>query len=230
MIEINLLAGARKKKSASKGASVDFGALFEQLRGRFKDPWLLVAIGGVVLGLGAVGGMWYFQGAKETELADRERVAVQDSTRYANVLAQRAAAEAQRDSILRQIAVISAIDGDRFVWAHILDEVARALPTYTWLRNVQQSNQSPPQSPEAVAAGSAPPIGIRIIAYTVDIQAVTIFMKNLEASPFLAGISISSSEATQVQGKDVHQFQLDLTYSKPDPTAIRTVPLSIAVR
>src|SRR5690606_21308639 len=149
---------------------------------------------------------------------------------YAAVLAQRTAAEAQRDSLLRQIAVITAIDGDRFVWAHVMDEVARALPTYTWLRNVQQSNQIPPQSPEALAGTEAPRIGIRIIAYTVDLQAVTIFMKNLEASPFLANVNLSSSEATQVQGKDVYQFQIDLQYQKPDSSAIRTVPLSIAVR
>ena len=50
MIEIDLLPGARKKKGASKGASINVGALLEQLRGRFKDPWLLVAIGGVLLG------------------------------------------------------------------------------------------------------------------------------------------------------------------------------------
>jgi Tfp pilus assembly protein PilN len=230
MIEINLLPGARKKKGASKGASIDMGALLEQLRGRFQDPWLLIAIGGVILGAAATGWMWYSQSAQTAELAERERIAVQDSTRYAAVLAQRTAAEAQRDSILRQIAVISAIDGDRFVWPHVLDEVARALPTYTWLRQLQQSNSTPAQSPEAVAAGEGTRIGIRIMAYTVDLQAVTIFMKNLEASPFLQNIVLSSSESATVGGKDVHQFQIDLQYQKPDSTAIRSVPLSIAVR
>lgn len=230
MIEINLLPGARKKKSASKGASIDMGALLEQLRGRFKDPWLLVAVAGVLLGLAGTGFMWYTQDAKTKELAERERIAVQDSTRYAAVLAQRAAAEAQRDSILRQIAVISAIDGDRFVWPHIMDEVARALPTYTWLRQVQQSNQTPAVSPEAVAAAGPPVINIRIMAYTVDLQAVTIYMKNLEASPFLQNITLSLSESATVEGKDVHQFQIDLQYQKPDSSAVRRVPLSLAVR
>lgn len=230
MIEINLLPGARKKKSASKGASLDMGALAAGFRERFKDPWLLFAAAGVIVGLAGVGVMWYTQSTKTAELAERERVAVQDSTRYAAVLAQRAAAEAQRDSLLRQIAVISAIDGDRFVWPHIMDEVARALPTYTWLRQVQQSNQTAAASPEAVAEAGPPVINIRIMAYTVDLQAVTIYMKNLEASPFLQNVTISMSESAQVQGKDVHQFQLDLQYQKPDSTAVRKVPLSIAVR
>ena len=230
MIEINLLPGARKKKGASKGASMDVRGALEQLRGRFKDPWLLVALGGLVVGAAVTGLMWFTQSGKATELAERERIAVQDSTRYSAVLAQRAQAEAQRDSLLKQIAVISAIDGDRFVWAHILDEVARAMPTYTWLRNVQQSNTMAAVAPEAVAAGERPTIGIRVIAFTVDLQAVTIFAKNLEASPFLEKVVISSSEATQVQGKDVYQFQLDLQYQKPDSSAVRSVPLSIAVR
>ncbi|WKW13039.1 PilN domain-containing protein [Pseudogemmatithrix spongiicola] len=230
MIEINLLPGARRKKGASKGASINVGALLEQLRGRFKDPWLMVAVGGLLLGVAITGFMWYSQNTKTADLAERERIAVQDSTRYAAVLAQRSAAEAQRDSLLRQIAIISAIDGDRFVWPHVLDEVARALPTYTWLRQLQQSNQTAAASPEDVAANGGGRVAIRILAYTVDLQAVTIFMKNLEASPFLENVVISSSESATVDGKDVHQFQLDLMYQKPDSTAIRTVPLSIAVR
>ncbi len=231
MIEINLLPGARKKKGASKGASMDLRGALEQLRGRFKDPWLLAAIGGLVAGGAITGLMWFTQSSRTAEIAERERVAVQDSTRYAAVLAQRAAAEAQRDSLLKQIAVISAIDGDRFVWPHILDEVARALPTYTWLRTVQQANQSVALAAEAVAAGASDQrVTIRIMAYTVDLQAVTIYMKNLEASPFLENIVLTSSESATVEGKDVHQFQIDLQYQKPDSTAIRTVPLSIAVR
>lgn len=230
MIEINLLPGARKKRGASKGATFDVGALLEQLRGRFQDPWLLVAVGGVLLGGAITGLMWFTQSSTTKELAERERIAVQDSTRYAAVLAQRSAAEAQRDSLLRQIAVISAIDGDRFVWPHIMDEVARALPTYTWMRQLQQSNQTPVASPEAVAADGGARIAMRILAYTVDLQAVTIFMKNLEASPFLENVVLSSSESATVNGMDVHQFQIDLLYQQPDSTAIRTVPLSIAVR
>jgi hypothetical protein len=30
--------------------------------------------------------------------------------------------------------------------------------------------------------------------------------------------------------KEVTQFQIDMQYSKPDPSVIRTVPLSISVR
>ena len=156
--------------------------------------------------------------------------AVQDSTQFAAVLAQRDAAQAQRDSILRQIAVISAIDGDRFLWPHVMDEIARALPTYTWLRSVAQTSASAPVSPEVVAAGTEPRVTIRVIAYTVDVQAVTIFMKQLEASPFLENVTLGVSEQAVTDGKPVTQFQLDMHFQKPELSVIRTVPLSIAVR
>lgn len=230
MIEINLLPGARKKKGSSKGASLNLGAAFGDLASKLKDPWLAIAIVGVVVGLVASGGMYVLQSREAATLEEQQRIAVQDSTRYAAVLAQRSAAEAQRDSILRQIAVISAIDGDRFVWPHILDEVARALPTYTWLRSVAQTSSSAPISPEAAAAGTAPRLGLRIVAYTVDIQAVTIYMKNLEASPFLENVTLGVSDKAMTDGKEVTQFTLDMQFSKPDGSAIRTVPLSIAVR
>jgi Tfp pilus assembly protein PilN len=230
MIEINLLPGARKKKSSSKSASLNLGAVFGDFASKLKDPWLAIAIIGVVIGLGASGGMYVLQGREAAALEEQQRVAVQDSTRYAAVLAQRAAATSQRDSILRQIAVISAIDGDRFIWPHVMDEVSRALPTYTWLRSVAQTSSAAPISPEAAAAGDAPRLGLRLIAYTVDIQAVTIFMKNLEASPFLENVTLGVSEQAVTDGKEVTQFTLDMQYSKPDGSAIRTVPLSIAVR
>lgn len=230
MIEINLLPNARKKSRSSSSASkFDFGAFTGNLTSRMKDPWLLVAIAGVVIGVAGVGAQWYFQGRAETALLERERVAVQDSARYAAVVAQRDAAEAQRDSISRQIAVITALDGERFVWPHVMDEVSRALPTYTWLTSLRQSNPAAAASPEASVDG-APAVAIRLIGQTVNVQALTVFMRQLEASPFLSAVTLAVSEVALVDGKEVTEFTLDLQYAKPDPSVIRTVPLSVAVR
>jgi Tfp pilus assembly protein PilN len=232
MIEINLLPSARKSRkarSSTSAAKFDFGAYMGNLTSRMSDPWLLVAIAGVVLGVAGVGAQWYFQGRAETALLERERVAVQDSARYAAVVAQRRAAEAQRDSIAQQIAVISALDGERFIWPHVLDEISRALPTYTWLTSVRQSNPAAPASPEA-AVTATPAVALRVIGLTVNVQALTVFMRQLEASPFLTAVTLAVSEVALVDGKEVTEFTLDMQYSKPDPSVIRTVPLSVAVR
>lgn len=230
MIEINLLPGARKKSRSSGGSSVDVRALVASLGERFKDPWMGIAVGGVALGLLAIAGMFFIQGRAESALLEQERVAAQDSARFEGVVRATRLAEAQRDSIQRQMAIIAAIDGERFIWPHVMDEISRALPTYTWLRSVSQSNAATTVSPEAVAAGTAPKLTVRVIGLTVDVQALTIFMKQLEASDFLENVTLAVSEVTTVEGKQVTEFTLDLAYSKPPATSVRTVPLTIAVR
>jgi Tfp pilus assembly protein PilN len=230
MIEINLLPNARKKSRASSSAKFDFGAAMGGMTERFKDPWLGVAIGGMVVGLGLVGLMWFTQDRAMGALVEREQVAVQDSARFAAVVAQMQSAQAQRDSIERQIAVITAIDGDRFIWPHILDEVSRALPTYTWVSSLAAANPRAPQSPEAAVTNAPPPISVRLIGVTVDVQAVPIFMNALEASPFIQNVNIAVSEVAVVEGKQVAEFTLDFQFERPDKSVIRTVPLSVAVR
>ena len=231
MIEINLLSNARKRSRATSSAKFDFGAFAGSVSERFKDPWLGVAIVGMVVGLSAAGAMWFFQGRTEAALVERENIAVQDSSRFAAVVKQMGAAEAQRDSINRQIAVIRAIDGDRFVWPHVLDEVSRALPTYTWLSSVAQSNPTAAIPADSVGdGGGSPQVNLRVIGITVDVQALTIFMTQLEASPFLEGVTLAVSEVAMAEGKQVTEFTLDMAYSKPDKSEIRTVPLSVAVR
>ena len=231
MIEINLLPNARKRSRATSSATFDFGAFAGSVSARFKDPWLGVAVVGMVVGLSAAGAMWFFQGRTAAALVERENIAVQDSSRFAAVVKQMHAAEAQRDSINRQIAVIRAIDGDRFVWPHVLDEVSRALPTYTWLSSVAQSNPTAAIPADSVGdGGGSPQVNLRVIGITVDVQALTIFMTQLEASPFLEGVTLAVSEVAMAEGKQVTEFTLDMAYSKPDKSEIRTVPLSVAVR
>src|SRR5262245_35950170 len=129
MIEINLLPGAKKAKR-SAGASFDVKALFANFGERFKDPWLISAVVGAAVGLGAVGFMYARSSAKEAELTETLQRATQDSINFSAVLKERDIAEAQRDSVVRQIAIIKAIDGSRFIWPHVMEEVLKALPQY----------------------------------------------------------------------------------------------------
>ena len=240
MIEINLLPGSGKKSRRSTGFSL--GSITSGAQARIKDPFLLAAIVSVAISGAVIGGMYFTQTAQETDLVERERQAVQDSTRYVAVLRERRKAEAQRDSILRQVDIIKAIDGDRFVWPHILDEVSRALPPFTWLKSVQQLATTAPPAGTKVAADSSadstarplntapPPLQFRVVGHTVDIQALTRFMKILEASPFVQNVQLARSELVMLDGKEVTEFQLDAEYERPDPTVLQTVPVSLSVR
>lgn len=246
MIEINLLPGARKK-TRSRGPSFNIGDVLTDLQSRVRDPWMISAVAGVAVGLVAIGAMWTLQSRRESSLTEREQKAVQDSTRYASVIAERAKAEAQRDSVQRQIAVISTIDGTRLIWPHVMDEISRAMPPYVWLRSVAQTSAVSNESPEVQAGvskaapnkGPARPaaqqsdenvLALQIVGNTVDIQALTRFMKALEASPFLQNVTLVRSDVLMQQGKEATEFRLDMQYEKPDPSVLRTVPFTVSVR
>lgn len=249
MIEINLLPGSGKKSRKGSGPKLNLGISLTGLRDRVRDPWLVGAIGSAVVGIGLVAALWVTQGARETRLDEELQKAVQDSTRYSSVLREREVAEAKRDTVIRSLNMLRAIDDDRYIWPHVMDEVSRALPPYTWLVSLGFSGAG--QAQTAITTVAAPPAGegeagrkrksiatnivrdsirVRLIGNTVDIQALTRFMKQLEVSPFFEQVQLAKSERANDNGKEVTQFQLDILYSRPGPTEVRRVPLEVSVR
>lgn len=247
MIEINLLPGSGKKKSTRGGGGakkIDIGAAIAAIAQKIRDPWLISAVGSVVASVVVVGGTYLYQDQRVSSLTQQETEALADSTRIAAAVKERARADARRDTLLRRINLIRAIDEDRFIWPHVLDEISKALPPYTWLSSM--SYMGTPQGTVNVAAGSRPAgddkkktkkvdteiprdeVRIRMIGLTPDIQALTRFMRQLEASPFFSDVQLNNSQQAADQGKDVTQFTLDVTYTRPDTSVIRRVPLSVS--
>jgi len=102
MIEINLLPGARKQKR-SKGPAFNFGAMFSGVAANIKDPFLIIAVSGLALGGAATGAQYWLLGHQQSNMTDRIQKAVQDSTRYAAVLAELTNATTVRDSVVRPV-------------------------------------------------------------------------------------------------------------------------------
>jgi Tfp pilus assembly protein PilN len=251
MIKINLLPGSGKKAAARRQPSFKVGGgMPSGLMSGIKDKFMIVAVVGVVIGVGGTAFLYTTQQAREADLTQRLDKAVADSTRYANFLKDRYRSEAVRDTLLRQVNIIKSIDQDRFIWPHVLDEVSRALPQFTWLTSVGFTGTpqgsvnvvaAPPPKPGDDKVKKAAPkrleteipvdvVSIRLMGRTVDITALTRFMKDLEASPFLSNVQLDRSELAIDQGKEITQFQLTVAYSRPDTTMIRRAPLSLSVR
>lgn len=236
MIEINLLPGSTRKARGSGG--FDLAAITGSIGSRIRDPYLLAAVGTSVVAIVVVGLMHVSHTTAASSLEDRYQVARADSMRYAAVIADRRSAEAQRDSVIRQIDIIRAIDDDRFIWAHIMEEVSRALPAYTWLTSVQQTSAvvTAAAAPAADSTNQDVPDGqsrapkFRIVGQTIDIQALTHFMKTLEASPFIQRVQLSRSDMALADGKQITEFHLDAEYEVPPREQLRTVPINLAVR
>ena len=253
MIEINLLPGAGRKKPSRGASPVDLAAVTAGMSGRLRDKFMIATVVALVAAGGTVGGLYVSQQRMDTDLASRKDRAVADSTRYANFLRDRLHAQSVRDTLLRQVNIIRSIDEDRYVWPHILDEISRALPQYTWLTSVTfagapQGGNNVVITPKTAVDTSAAAkkhnrqpkrldtdvpkdvVTIRLMGRTVDIQALTRFWKDLEASPYFSNVQLDKSELAIDQGKEVTQFQLTMGYTRPDSTLIRRVPLSLSVK
>ncbi|HEU4988302.1 MAG: PilN domain-containing protein [Gemmatimonadota bacterium] len=248
MIEINLLPGAAKKaKRGGGGAKIDFAQLLSGLSERVKDRWLAAAVVCGVVGLGAILTMFLIQSRQTKRLTAAEQQGLADSTRYATVLKERIHLEAKRDTLLRQLNIIRAIDGDRFVWPHVLEEVSSALPAYTWLTSLTYTGtpqgqnvmvghppgEAPPKPKKGAALETTVPLDtvhVRVMGRTVDIQALTKFMSDLEASPFFGNVTLDKSEAAMDNGIQVTDFQLTMLYTRPDSSVIHRVPLNVSVK
>ncbi|MBC8088546.1 MAG: PilN domain-containing protein [Phycisphaerae bacterium] len=258
MIEINLLPGA--KKTVKGGSpKINLGGAIKGLAEKVKDPFMIGAVGSVVAAVATVGILFSAQQARATEVEAKLEVAVRDSTRLTSVLAAKRKVTAERDSVQRQLQIIRTIDDNRYNWAHILDEVSQALPQYTWLTVLEQTTAEPlppgadttggrdqgPARPKAdsgtsraakLAAAKAdpvtihPPLAFRLVGQTVDIQALTLFMKQLEGSPFLHKVSLKRSEIVVVDTKDITEFELLAEYEVPPSSVIRTAALVVPVR
>jgi Tfp pilus assembly protein PilN len=248
MIEINLLPGSGKKaKKSGGGAKLNIGASLGSLRGKVRDPWLLSAIGCGVIAFLATGGLYTTQNARQARLDKDLENAVQDSTRYATVLRERETVEAKRDTVLRSLNMIRAIDDDRYIWPHVMDEVSNALPPYTWVVSLGFTGVGQATAPvrtiipvlnEGVIGRKhkiateivKDTVKVRLVGNTVDIQALTRFMKQLETSAFLENVQLVSSQRAVDNGKDVTQFLLDMRYTRPGAEDVRRVPLAVSVR
>jgi Tfp pilus assembly protein PilN len=244
MIEVNLLPGAKRGKKGGGGPTLNFAAIGAAISERVKDKYLAAAVLTGIAAVGIIAALFLTQRSKESALREAETAAVADSARYAAVLNDRARLEARRDSALIQLNIIRAIDDERFIWPHVLDEISRAMPPYTWLRDVRwngtQQGLKPPAAYRAPVDTGArrrrrglpvlprDTLRVRLIGRTVDVQALTRLYRNLEDSPFLGSVQLVKSEIGPEGTKEVTQFTLDFMYTRPDSMMIRRAPFTAA--
>jgi Tfp pilus assembly protein PilN len=214
VIEVNLLPGGRKKTSKSMGFKMPKLSLGGGGGGERPDPYLLFFAGALIVALGYAG--WTFFGVRgdTEELEVRLEEERQDSIRNAAVIEQTNALTARRDSIAARAAIIQEIDADRYVWAHVIDEIGAAVPEFTWLREVTYLGDNP--------------LTVRIAGRAGSTFAVTNFMRRLEASRFLSGAQLQDMQMqpSEVNPSDMVQvFELVVTYDQPPIEELETVPL-----
>jgi len=222
MISVNLRPGIRRG-GKGRGVGVSLGSL-RTLGSRMRDPLPALAVLAWVGAIGFLGWTFLRTGQQLGDLEPRLDEARAEHQRFQDFLQQKRREEATRDSLLSQIRTIREVDDDRYVWPHILDEVARALPPYTWL--VDLSALPPDIAADTLGEGTRPPVQVQLTGRTVDIQGYTRFMRLLEDSPWLADVTAVSANTVVEQGRAVTAFVLKATYTAPDSGFVRRVPVA----
>jgi hypothetical protein len=82
----------------------------------------------------------------------------------------------------------------------------------------------------AQADSAPPPLAFRVTGRTVDIQAYTKFLRQLEASPWIENVQPQSVTTVIENERPVTAFVVSANYTTADSAYIRTVPLSQSVR
>ncbi|HEU4761005.1 MAG TPA: PilN domain-containing protein [Gemmatimonadales bacterium] len=244
MINVNLRPG-RKHKSAGANPFKGMAERFSGLGGKVKDPLLLGAVAAWVIAIGFLGATWVMTQRQLHAVEPKLEQARSEHQRFKTFLAQKHKQELIRDSLLAQISTIRTVDGDRYVWPHVLDEVSRALPAYTWLTLVTMEAPAPAAPAPAAKPGASPaakadstadsvavqlPLGFRVEGRTVDIQAYTRFLRQLEASPWIQNVTPVSAQTVVEKERPVTAFVIKAEFRRADSAYIRTVPLSESVR
>jgi Tfp pilus assembly protein PilN len=236
MITVNLRPGQKRKRRTGNPFAGLLSGLsgLRELGAKVKDPILMAAVGAWVL-VGAGLGLIYLNNMRQLyTLTPRLEQARSEHRRFKAFITDKRRQEKIRDSLLAQITVIRSVDGDRYVWPHLLDEITKALPAYTWLVDLGFTappvSTAPKTKADSIADSTAKPaLSFQINGRTIDIQAYTRFLRQLEASPWIVDVTPVSAQTIVEKERPVTAFTIRASYNKADSAYIRTAPFSQSV-
>ena len=201
----------------------------------------MAAMAGWVCVLGFLGFVYLNTTRQLFTLEPRLEQARSENRRFKTFLADKRRQEKIRDSLLAQITVIRRVDGDRYIWPHLLDEVTKALPAYTWLVDLEHRHGSPSRrhhagqgtkaDSAAAAAAAAVPLD--------DVPAERTHHRHpgvYPVPPPAGGVALDRERDAGLrpdgcgEGTAGHRLQYSRQYTKADSAYIRTAPFSQSVR
>ena len=153
-----------------------------------------------------------------------------DERTYRGLLNEKRRMESLRDSLVIELEAINAIDSDRYIWPHILSEVTRALPDFTWLAALDNISTTLQPLPDGTMPEGPIPIRFSVEGRTSDIQAYTRFVRLLGSSPWLTNIQPGATPTVMAEEREVIAFQIQGAFQRADSAFVRMVPVTDVVR
>ena len=217
-IEINLRPGPKKKRRAARPRFElpDFKELLEQV----KDPLLVGAIASWVVSLVFIGVIYAMEAGTLGELNPR-LAELEDRRRD---LREEIEAREESDSLLTalesELSAIRQIDGERYVWPHIMEAIAQALPQFTWLIGVDYLPAAPGLDGDVE---ENPPTQVLITGRTSGMQAYTGFLRRLDESSWLTNVLGGATTMVEEESRSVLDFSVRVTFRRS--ASFATVPV-----
>lgn len=210
MIEVNLHPSGDKKRRKKGGAlsglsfeMPDFGDV--RVLDSFRDdPWNVAMLAAFILVPLVVLFLWFNQRSEAQDLQARLDEALADSARLAELTAVNDSLSERRAEIRSRVQVVRQLDQNRYVWPHLLDEIAAALPRDAWLDAVKQ------QSP-------LPDLQVQVMGIAGTPLVVTDYVRNLERSPYIGEVQIVGTSKQVDDGVATQSFTLNVSYTRPGP-------------
>lgn len=224
MIEINLIHGPKRKKKAG-GAGFQLPN-FGELLTKVKNPVLLSAVGAWAIVLVLIGVVYTAESARLAAREEELRLVETESRRFAALIAQKRREEKLRDSLVAELQAIRSIDADRYIWPHILEEITKALPDFTWLEGVSVQGGGV----DVADTTGTPQIRFLIDGRTGDMGGYTRFLRQLGASPWIGNVVAGPTRAVVENEKPVLSFTITAVFRRADSAFIRTIPVLESVR
>jgi Tfp pilus assembly protein PilN len=215
VIEINLLPGSAKGTRKRGKPKLGNSPLSVTPKMPTFNRALLLTV--VSWGAGIALLAWMVVGGRmqKQQLQSEIEAALLDSARLAEIIKTTDQLNMRMRMVSGKLNVVQDVDASRFIWPHIMDELARALPEHTWfvrLSNLQTDS------------------GVKYPKFSLEGRtgnnfALTKYLQQLEASPFIRQVRLKQSQLVRENDKLIYAFQLDADYETPPPDLIQTEPL-----
>ncbi|MFO7587610.1 MAG: PilN domain-containing protein [Gemmatimonadota bacterium] len=213
MIEVNLHpAGPKGRRKRASAPSLPAWLRPPVGGGGERDRWTIVGLVVPAIAVLAIAGMWLTQRSRTADLEESIAAAVADSTRLADLRTLSDSLVTRERTIRQRLELVRGLDGGRFVWPHILDELSAALPEYTWLTAIRVSTP-------------LPDLGVQVDGLAANPLAITRFVRNLQESPFVARVTIIGTQQQLVQNVAAQAFKLVVHYADPPDDHVQRVPV-----
>ena len=224
MININLKPGGKRPKPRGDSMA-GVRARLQGLRESVKQPGLVLAGGTWVAVLLIVGVLTVTTRSRVSTLEQKFTESSDAYKRYHNFVSQKKTEGRARDSILAQIGTISSVDQGRYVWPHILDEIAASMPDNTWLTSVSPVAVAPAQMYDTDSTTAAA-VSILIAGQTNDLQNYTAFLRRLGESHWLTNVvPVKTETIIDKSNRPITQFTVQATFARADSSRVQTVPI-----